>query len=89
MEQLAVLIRKIRDAGGTVILVEHNFRLVLSLADEIYVLAEGQVIASGPPAEIESHPRVLEEYLGVEAPVAAELLDEAAAPPAASGEVEP
>jgi branched-chain amino acid transport system permease protein len=89
VEQLAVLIRKIRDAGGTVILVEHNFRLVLSLADEIYVLAEGQVIASGPPAEIESHPRVLEEYLGVEAPVAAELLDEAAAPPAAPGEAEP
>jgi branched-chain amino acid transport system permease protein len=88
VEQLAVLIRKIRDAGGTVILVEHNFRLVLSLADDIVVLAEGQVIASGTPAEIESHPRVLQEYLGVEAPVAAELLDEAAASPAAPGEAD-
>ena len=64
--QLETLIRQIRDAGGTVILVEHNFRLVLSLADEIHVLAQGKVIASGTPAEIEAHPRVLSEYLGIE-----------------------
>ncbi|HEX3946607.1 MAG TPA: hypothetical protein VHW47_02830, partial [Acidimicrobiales bacterium] len=74
VDKLAALIRRIRDAGGTVILVEHNFRLILSLADQIYVLAEGQVIASGTPAEIESHPRVLQEYLGVKAEVAGELL---------------
>ena len=78
VEQLAVLIGKIRDAGGTVILVEHNFRLVLSLADQIVVLAEGQVIAAGTPAEIESHPRVLQEYLGVKPTVAAELMQDAA-----------
>lgn len=76
VEQLAALIRKIRAAGGTVILVEHNFRLILSLADHIYVLAEGSVIAAGTPAEIESHPRVLQEYLGVKAPVVAELLED-------------
>ncbi|WP_262401470.1 ABC transporter ATP-binding protein [Actinomadura sp. CNU-125] len=64
VERLAELIRRIRRAGGTVVLVEHNFRLVLDLADDIVVLAHGQVIAHGPPAEIETNPRVLGEYLG-------------------------
>ncbi|MEU5694369.1 branched-chain amino acid ABC transporter ATP-binding protein/permease [Actinosynnema sp. NPDC020468] len=63
--RLADLVRSIRDAGAAVILVEHNFRLVLDLADTIRVLAQGELIASGPPAEIERHPRVLAEYLGV------------------------
>src|SRR5690606_18866548 len=65
IERLADLIRAVRAAGATVILVEHNFRLVLELADTIHVLAHGQLVASGPPAEIERHPRVLSEYLGV------------------------
>ncbi|TVT61326.1 ATP-binding cassette domain-containing protein [Amycolatopsis rhizosphaerae] len=65
VDRLAELIRRIRDAGGTVLLVEHNFRLILALADEIFVLAHGQVIASGPPEVIERDPRVLSEYLGV------------------------
>jgi branched-chain amino acid transport system permease protein len=63
--RLSVLIGRVRDAGGTVILVEHNFRLVLSLADTIHVLAQGEIIASGTPADIEVDPRVLREYLGV------------------------
>ena len=62
--RLAVLIERIREAGGTIILVEHNFQLVLSLADTIHVLAQGSVIASGTPAEIEVNSRVLSEYLG-------------------------
>jgi branched-chain amino acid transport system permease protein len=66
VEKLATLIRRIRDAGGTVILVEHNFRLVLSLADRIHVLAQGRLIASGTPEEIETNPDVLQQYLGVE-----------------------
>ncbi|WP_255622306.1 ATP-binding cassette domain-containing protein [Pseudonocardia sp. DSM 110487] len=65
IERLAELIRKIRDAGPAVILVEHNFRLVLELADTIFVLAQGELVASGTPREIENHPRVLAEYLGV------------------------
>lgn len=65
VERLADLIRDLRDAGATVVLVEHNFRLVLSLADRIVVLAQGTVIADGSPAEIEQNPRVLSEYLGV------------------------
>lgn len=63
--RLADLIRGLRDAGATVVLVEHNFRLVLDLADRVVVLAQGAVIADGSPAEIEQNPRVLGEYLGV------------------------
>lgn len=65
IERLAHVIRATRAAGATVILVEHNFRLVLELADTIHVLAQGKLVASGPPTEIEHHPRVLAEYLGV------------------------
>ncbi|MGW4337246.1 branched-chain amino acid ABC transporter ATP-binding protein/permease [Rhodococcus koreensis] len=65
VERLAGLIRQLGDAGCTIVLVEHNFRLVLALADTIVVLAQGRVIAEGPPSEIEHNPRVLSEYLGV------------------------
>lgn len=65
VERLADVIRGLRDAGATVVLVEHNFQLVLELADRIVVLAQGTVIADGSPTEIEHDPRVLSEYLGV------------------------
>ncbi|WP_375385253.1 ATP-binding cassette domain-containing protein [uncultured Microbacterium sp.] len=65
IEVLAELITRLRAAGLTIILVEHNFQLVLRLADDIYVLAHGKVIAHGTSAEIERNPRVMEEYLGV------------------------
>ncbi|MFC9550324.1 ATP-binding cassette domain-containing protein [Rhodococcus sp. NPDC056960] len=65
VERLADLIRQLGRAGCTIVLVEHNFRLVLALADTIVVLAQGRVIAAGPPSEIEHDPRVLSEYLGV------------------------
>jgi branched-chain amino acid transport system permease protein len=61
LEQAMALIR---DAGGTVVLVEHNFPLVLKVADRIHVLSNGRLIASGTPAEIQADPRVLEEYAG-------------------------
>ncbi|GAA4803648.1 ABC transporter permease subunit [Tomitella cavernea] len=66
VERLAELIRMVRKAGGTVVLVEHNFDLVLSLADGIVALAQGQVMADGTPEEIKTDTRVLSEYLGVE-----------------------
>ncbi len=79
IDRLATLIRAVRDAGGTVILVEHNFGLVLRLADRIHVLAQGRLIASGTPAEIEAHPAVLREYLGMAAPSDEEARDDAVA----------
>lgn len=66
VEMLSSVVRKVTAAGGTVVLVEHNFQLVLSLADQIVALAHGEVMATGTPAEIESNPRVLNEYLGVD-----------------------
>jgi branched-chain amino acid transport system permease protein len=62
---LSAVMRELAAAGTTVVLVEHNFGLVLEVADEIYVLANGAVVASGPPAEIAAHPAVLQEYLGI------------------------
>jgi branched-chain amino acid transport system permease protein len=60
-------ISMIREAGGTVILVEHNFPFVLKLADRIHVLSRGQLMATGTPAEIQSNARVLEEFAGAAA----------------------
>ncbi|WP_223308834.1 branched-chain amino acid ABC transporter ATP-binding protein/permease [Glutamicibacter nicotianae] len=65
LDVLADLILRLREAGLTVVIVEHNFQLVLRLADVIYVLAQGSVMAHGAPAEIEKNPRVMEEYLGI------------------------
>jgi ABC-type branched-subunit amino acid transport system ATPase component len=59
------LIRRIRDQGVTVLLVEHDMRVVMGLSDTVIVLNHGAVIAEGPPAAIQSHPEVVRAYLGV------------------------
>jgi branched-chain amino acid transport system ATP-binding protein len=62
--QLEVLIRKIADTGISVLLIEHDMRLVMSVAAHVVVLNFGQVIASGKPEEIQRDARVVEAYLG-------------------------
>jgi ABC-type branched-subunit amino acid transport system ATPase component len=57
-------LKLIRDAGVTILMVEHDMSLVLSLCDEIHVLNFGEVIAEGTPAEIRRHPKVASAYLG-------------------------
>jgi len=63
---LGELIRKIRDTGITVIIVEHDMELVMDIADEILVLNFGLRLAWGTPEEIQANPEVIEVYLGKE-----------------------
>ena len=63
-EQLGKLIRKIKNLGITILLVEHDMSLVMTVCDELIVLSFGQVIAEGKPREIQRHPEVIRVYLG-------------------------
>ena len=58
------LIRRVREQGVTVLLVEHDMRMVMGISDTVIVLNGGRVIAAGAPAAIQVHPEVIRAYLG-------------------------
>ncbi len=63
-KEISSLLLKLKEEGETILLIEHDMNFTLNIADEVMVMDEGKVIASGSPQKIKNNPQVLEAYLG-------------------------
>jgi branched-chain amino acid transport system ATP-binding protein len=66
-DEMTGVLRTIAAAGVTVVLIEHNMRMVMGLAERVLVLVSGRMLVEGTPAEVQRHPEVVAAYLGAEA----------------------
>jgi ABC-type branched-subunit amino acid transport system ATPase component len=64
LNELLDAVRRLRDAGKTVLLVEHDMKVVMGLCETVFVLDHGEKIAEGPPGVIQTDERVIEAYFG-------------------------
>jgi branched-chain amino acid transport system ATP-binding protein len=64
IRDMVPVIGAIRARGVTILMIEHVMQAVMSLAEQVWVLAEGRIIAQGAPREVAGNPRVVEAYLG-------------------------
>ncbi len=62
--ELDILLKKILDMGVTILVVEHDMKLIMNVSDYIYVLCNGMLLAEGVPEEIQKNPEVIAAYLG-------------------------
>ena len=64
VRDMVPVIRAIADRGITIVMIEHVMQAVMSLSEHVFVLAEGRIIAEGPPAMVAADAAVIEAYLG-------------------------
>ena len=64
IRDIVPVIRALCERGITIVMIEHVMQAVMSLAEHVFVLAEGRIIAEGTPAKVAANPGVVEAYLG-------------------------
>jgi len=63
-QEIKQILKKLNKRGETILIIEHDMNFIMDLAEYIFVLDNGQVIAEGPPKKIQNNPKVLDAYLG-------------------------